>query len=176
MTEWIEIGRIVGARGLHGEMRVQPSTDFPERFEQPGRRWLQHRDRDPEPVELLRGSFVSGKGIYLIELAGVDYRDQAEALKGALLLVPANDRPLLEPDEFHVADLIGLTVVLQATGEAVGTVADLYEAGNDLLAIAPLNTPDRPPALVPFVKEIVPVVDLANGRIELAPPPGLLDL
>jgi 16S rRNA processing protein RimM len=114
-------------------------------------------------------------------------------LRDCKLMVPASDRPLLEDDEYHVRDLIGLQVVNQLTGETLGVVVDLIPAGNDLLEVRLPQPPDSPdieeiqpenqkprsqPAtvLIPFVKEIVPVVDLQQGRIEVTPPPGLLEL
>lgn len=204
--EWLEIGTIIAPQGLNGEVRVYPDSDFPERFEKPGQRWLlKPDDTEPVAVELLRGRYISGKKIYVIELAGVEERDQAEALRGCRLLVPQSDRPVLEEDEYHVLDLIGLQVFNQLTQEVLGTVVDVIPAGNDLLEVklnhsqALIPTPDEQqpiaeavttgkkrksqskspkPAtvLIPFVKAIVPVVDLHNGRLEITPPPGLLEI
>lgn len=190
--DWIEIGRIVAPQGLNGEMRVYPDTDFPERFLAPGDRWLLRPGHtDPEVMQLISGRFLAGKGLYVIKLKGINYRDQAEALRDAQLLIAAGDRLELAPDEFHVADLVGLTVKLQATGADIGTVVDIYAAGNDLLAIrlfpevmaaAPesLSYPPKrkpkqePPLLVPFVAEIAPIVDLDAGYVVIDPPKGLL--
>ncbi|NEP49399.1 MAG: ribosome maturation factor RimM [Moorea sp. SIO3C2] len=207
--DWLEIGRIVSPHGLKGELRVYPSSDFPERFEEPGQRWLKpplppsEEDYPPQPLELLWGRFVPAKGLYVVQLKGVDNRDQAEALRGYQLLVPASDRPELEEDEYHILDLIDLKVFNQLTGEAVGVVVDVIPAGNDLLKVK-LQSPVQPPptqpettaptrtskkrqskakkeaqpatVLIPFVKAIAPVVDLENGRIEITPPAGLLEV
>lgn len=182
MTDWLTIGRIVGPHGLNGELRVYPDTDFPERFEQPGERWLlKSGAAEPEPIQLLKGRFQTGKGLYVVKLAGVNYRDQAEALRDAQLMVAADDRLPLEPGEFHVGDLKGLTVILQETGEKVGTVNDIYRAGNDLLEVTLLSAPgdsgtETPrTVLIPFVEAIVPVVDIKQGRVEITPPAGLID-
>ena len=181
-TDWLTIGRIVGPHGLNGEVRVYPDSDFPERFEQPGERWLLRAGAvQPESVKLLSGRFQEGKGLYILKLAGVNYRDQAEALRDAQLLVAADDRLPLEPGEFHVGDLQGLAVILQETGVQIGTVVDVYRAGNDLLEVT-LNSPsdtastEKPrTVLIPFVEAIVPVVNLAEGQIEITPPAGLID-
>ncbi len=180
ITDWIEIGRIVAPQGLKGEVRAYPSTDFPERFLEPGKRWLQGpKDPSPQPVELLKGRFVEGKGLYVLQLEGVTNRDQAESLRNHILLVPATERPDLEAGEFYVADLVGLKVILQASGAEIGTVTDIYEAGNDLLEVT--LTPEDSEAkaqrvFIPFVDEIVPIVNLAQGRVEINPPEGLLNL
>jgi 16S rRNA processing protein RimM len=174
VTDWIEVGRIVAPQGLKGEMRVYPSSDFPERFLEPGKRWLQGpKDTSPKPVELLRGRFLEGKGLYLVQLEGVTNRDLADSLRNHLLLVPATERPDLEDGEFYVADLVGLKVILQASGEEIGTVTDIYEAGNDLLEVTlamedPKSKSQR--VFIPFVDEIVPIVDLEQGRVEINPP------
>ena len=80
-TDWLPIGRIVGPHGLNGEVRVYPDSDFPERFEQPGERWfLRPGNVRPEPIQAnKRDDFKQGKGLYVLKLAGINYRDQAEA-------------------------------------------------------------------------------------------------
>jgi 16S rRNA processing protein RimM len=181
LDEWIEIGKVVAAQGLKGEMRVYPSTDFPERFEQPGRRWLRYPGKErPEPVELTSGYFLPNKGLYVVQLAQVSDRDGAEALRGCIFVVPQSDRPVLEEDEFHVRDLIGLEVFDARTGTAVGTVVDLIPTGNDLLVVLPHGGFEAEgtagPIYIPFVREIVPVVDLEAGRLEIEPPEGLLEV
>jgi 16S rRNA processing protein RimM len=198
---WIEIGTIVSPQGLHGEMRVYPNSDFPERFIEPGTRWLRRKgETEPQTIELLGGRAIPGKELYVIELAGIEDRESAEALRGSVLMVPDSDRLPLEDDEYHVRDIIGLPVFHQQTGERLGTVVDVVSAGNDLLQVQ-LDRTDTPvpeseeesiasppkrvkrqkkrPSdrlLIPFVREIVPTVDLQAGRIEVLPPEGLIDL
>ncbi|MEC4812710.1 MAG: ribosome maturation factor RimM [Scytonema sp. PMC 1069.18] len=178
---WLEIGKIVAPQGLRGEMRVLSASDFPERFEVPGKRWLlRPGEREPQLVELLSGRNIEGKNLYIIELAGVDDRNQVEELRGCKLLVPQSDRPELEEDEYHVVDLIGLPVFMQESGALVGTVVDVISAGNDLLEVQlhqeTQGEKNQKTVLIPFVKAIVPIVDLETSRIEMTPPEGLLEL
>ncbi|MDJ0575019.1 MAG: ribosome maturation factor RimM [Xenococcaceae cyanobacterium MO_234.B1] len=202
--DWIEIGTIVAPQGLRGELRVYPDSDFPERFLEPGTRWLQHpKTGEIEEVELLGGRYIPGKNLYVIVLEGVEYRDRAEALRDYKILVENSDRPELTEDEYHVLDLINLEVFHQQTGEKIGIVTNLFYAGNDLLEVTldkqPIVEPNTSPdlsqisrrskrrkfkkptskpatILIPFVKEIVPVIDTDQGRIEISPPDGLLDI
>ncbi|MEH1897444.1 MAG: ribosome maturation factor RimM [Nostoc sp.] len=188
LDNWLEIGKIVAPQGLSGELRVYPVSDFPERFEVPGKRWLlRSGDTEPQPIELLTGRYISNKNLYVIRLAGVETCDRAEALRGCKLMVPASDRPQLDEDEYHVLDLIGLEVFMQASGELVGTVVDIIPAGNDLLEVKfhpsfatdkgqMTNDKKQKTVLIPFVEAIVPVVDLKSNRIEITPPPGLLEI
>ena len=210
--DWIEIGTIVGAQGLKGELRVYPNSDFPERFEKPGTRWLKDpRTSEIKTIKLLAGRYLPGKNLYIIKIDGVSDRTQAEAFKNHILLVEQGDRPKLAEDEYHIADLVGLEVYNQVDGQNIGIVIDVYSAGNDILEIQlhkqpeasdidtsllksiepppenlyprktkiPRQKPQQPKIatiLIPFVKEIVPVVDIAANRIEIDPPSGLLDL
>ncbi|RMG14332.1 MAG: ribosome maturation factor RimM [Cyanobacteria bacterium J055] len=199
--EWIAIGTIVSPQGLHGLVRVHPTSDFPERFLEPGTRWLRRGGKgEPETIELLGGREVPGKKLYVVELEGVETRDRAEELRGSVLMVPDSDRPELDEDEYHVRDIIGLAVFDLQTGDRLGTVVDVLTAGHDLLQVkldpavatsSPAESPPEPPpkrpkkkpkaptsdlVLIPFVRAIVPEIDLEAGRLEVALPPGLLDL
>ena len=141
MSEWIEIGKIVAPQGLKGDLRVYPSSDFPERFTEPGKRWLLSPGQvEPISIELLSGRYVPGKGLYVIELAGIKSRQQAEALRNSQLLIEKGDRPQLEADEFYVPDLIGLTVINQLNRKVIGKVISIIFAGNDLLEVEKIST------------------------------------
>ena len=192
MDGWLEIGKIVAPQGMKGELRVYPSTDFPERFEVAGLRWLLRPNAtEPEEVELVKGRFLEGKNLYVIQLRDVKYRDEAEELRGCQLLVPEGDRPELGEDEYHLMDLVGLPVFMQDDGKLIGTVVDLINAGNDLLEVRleeeneearrqgdkeNSKIQNSKNILIPFVKAIVPVVDLEANRIEITPPDGLLNI
>jgi len=192
INDFIEIGAIVASQGLKGEVRVYPSSDFPERFEEPGLRWLQYpNSHNIQPIQLLQGRPLPGKNLYVLRLEGIENQEQAESLRGCKLLVEKRDRPQLEEDEYHVSDLVNLEVYSQATGELIGVVSDLFWAGNDLLEVT-LHQPLPPledtskykkkekkpvnKVYIPFVKEIVPIVNLEAKRIEITPPPGLLEV
>jgi len=125
--------------------------------------------------------------LYVLTLAGIGKRDQAEELRGCKLMVEAGDRPQLGEDEYHVLDLIGMFVFMQESGELIGTVVDVISAGNDLLEVQlhPSFATDtgqitkdkrQEKVLIPFVKAIAPVVDLKANRIEITPPSGLLEI
>ncbi len=172
---FVEVGKIVAAQGIRGEVRVYPDSDFPERFEQAGERWLLRPNSDrPESVKLLKGYYQEGKGLYIVQFEGINDRTQAEAWRNSRLLIRADDRPETLEDEFLLADLMGLPVYQQESQQLVGTVTNLFHVGNDLLEVAVEGR--KEPLLIPFVEAIVPVVDLEAQRIEITPPPGLLDL
>jgi 16S rRNA processing protein RimM len=171
--DWIVIGQVVAAQGLKGEVRINPSTDFPERFEVPGQRWLQLPNQAPQSVELERGRQIPGKYLFVVKFEHIQDRTQAESIRGANVLVRAGDRPELDADEYHVSDLIGLEVFDSTSKEKLGTVTDLYSAAQDVLEVTDAHQKKH---LVPFVKAIVPVVDLVENRLEVDAPPGLFEI
>ena len=171
--DWLPVGKVVAVQGLKGELRINPASEFPERFTEPGTRWLKARGKAPREIELTRGRQLPGRSLFVVHLDGIDDRSAAEALVGQELLVPADDRPELEEGEFHLLDLVGLEARLTADGPTIGTVSDLISGGNDLLEI---TTTDGRKVLIPFVEAIVPEVKLEEGWLLLTPPPGLLEL
>ena len=171
---WLTVGKIVGVQGLQGELRVNPASDFPERFTTPGPRWLRSRQEgEPTEIQLKKGRQLPGKSLFVVRFEGINNRSAAEALVGQELLVNADDRPELEEGEFHLLDLVGLEARLTADGPTIGTVSNLISGGNDLLE---LNTAEGRKLLIPFVEAIVPEVHLNEGWLLITPPPGLLEL
>ncbi|WP_017324227.1 ribosome maturation factor RimM [Synechococcus sp. PCC 7336] len=168
---FLTVGKVKSAHGLRGLLKVRSFSDFPERFTQPGQRWLQRQGEPPTAVKLLEGTFQPGKKLYLVQFEEIGDRTTAESWIGATVLVPEGDRPPLGEDEYRVSDLIGVAVYEQSSGDYLGAIASIFPAGSDVLEIV---DGDRR-VLIPFVKAFVPIVDLASGRIEVTPPQGLLE-
>jgi 16S rRNA processing protein RimM len=182
------VGRIGKPHGIRGEVTVEVRTDEPEaRFApgmvlrtEPGAAPPQpapepeHGEPFRVPAELTVESARWHQGRLLVAFEGVLDRDVAEALRGTLLAVDSADvAPPEDPEEFHDHQLVGLAVVTP-DGERLGEVARIDHApASDLLV---LRRPEGRTALIPFVKAIVPEVDLAGGRVVVDPPAGLLDL
>ena len=164
------IGRIGRAHGIQGQVGVEVRTDDPDVRFAVGRVIA----TDPPargPLTVVGSRWHSGR--LLVRFAGTDDRTAAEALRGTVLVVDvdAADRAT-EPDEYYDHHLIGLRVLTPA-GVEVGTVAEvLHLPAQDVLAISRI---DGVEVLVPFVAELVPVVDLDAGTLIVEPRPGLLD-
>ncbi len=169
------VGRVGRPHGVRGEVGVAVRTDVPDERFTVGALLAAGGGR-----VLTVSSVRPHAGRLLVRFEGVDDRTGAEALRGALLTVDVRTlAPIEDPDEFHDHELEGLLVV-DTTGAQLGTVCEvLHNPGGDLLVIAtqPETGPDPGPAevLVPFVREIVPEVDLAGRRIVLEPPEGLFE-
>jgi 16S rRNA processing protein RimM len=171
------VGRIVRPHGILGEVVVDVRTDEPgERFlpgsvlvTDPGR-----RAAPGVPPTLTIETIRPHQGRLLIVFDGVYERDLADGLRGVLLCVDSADvRTNDDPDEFSDFELVGLAAV-SPEGETYGEVVSIDHApSSDLLV---LRRPDGRSALVPFVKAIVPEVDVAGGRVVVTPPEGLFDL
>ena len=171
------VGRVGRAHGIRGEVSVLVRTDDPGRRFAPGSVLA----TDPAALGPLTVESVRWHlGRLLVRFGGLGDRTGAEGLAGALLLVDSAEVGTPEdPDEFNDHDLIGLAVVTVA-GDPVGTVADVLHHGQDLLVIRPAGggagaAGGGEETLVPFVRAIVPEVDIAAGRLVVDPPPGLLD-
>ena len=166
------VGIAVRAHGLRGELVVELRTDTPEERFAPGVSLIAQRAGAPAGT-LTVESARPHSGRMLVRFVEAPDRDAAEALRGTRLLVPADAiAPPEDEEEFHVHQLEGLRAELE-DGTVVGTVREVVHGpGGELLVVA---RPEGPDALVPFVRAIVPTVDLAGGRLVLTPPEGLLD-
>jgi len=170
-TEYL-VGIAVRAHGLRGELVVELRTDSPDERFTPGVCLIAQRPGEPAGT-LTVESARPHSGRLLVRFAEAPDRDAAEALRGTRLLVAADAlEPPADDEEFHVHQLEGLRAELE-DGTVVGTVREVVHGpGGELLVLA---RPDGPDALVPFVRPIVPTVDLEGGRLVLTPPDGLLD-
>ncbi|HWG65448.1 MAG TPA: ribosome maturation factor RimM [Streptosporangiaceae bacterium] len=161
------VGRIARPHGVRGEVVVDVHTDDPGiRFTVGSVLTTDPPQAGPLTVDAVR--WHSGR--LLIVFAGIADRTQADDLRGVwLTLDSAQAGEPEDPDEFNDHDLIGLAVVTTA-GEPVGQVTDVRHHGQDLLVIGSDGL------LVPFVRDIVPEIDLPARRMVIDPPPGLLEL
>ncbi len=171
--KWMSIGEIIGPHGLRGDVRVKPSSEFPERFTKPGKRWIQQTKELPTEIKLTKGKLIPGKSIYVLSIEGISNRGSAEEIIGWKLVLPVNSRPILSKDEYHYFDLIGLEARRGPQKTLIGYVTDLIKGGNDLLEIELI---EGKKVLVPFVKEIVPEIEIKKNWLLINPPPGLFEL
>ena len=175
-NEWLVVGLITSPHGINGKLKVKSLSDFDERFTKPGKRWLQKENTIPEKFELISGFKQPGKESFIISLKDINDRNQAENLKGYNILVKINDIPQLTKEEFHLTELINLKVKLLENNklQIIGKVINLENKKNNLLLIKLLK--NNKEVLVPFVKDIIPEVDIKNKFLIITPPAGLFDL
>lgn len=157
-------GEVGKPHGLSGEVYVVVISDDPRRFE-PGST-LQH---DDGRVLVVEGARAHGDR-FLVKFEGIDTRESAMTLRGALY-VPATEARDLDPDEFWTDDLVGCSVAT-SEGLDVGTITRVISgSAQDMFEV---RTP-RGPRLVPAVKAIVVEVDTTARKVVIDPPEGLLE-
>jgi len=184
------VGQIGKPHGIRGEVSVAVRTDEPEERFVAGSVFITEVPRDRRvstgparsapgveykvPPELSLESARWHQGRVIAQFAGVHDRNVAEALRGVLLQVDSASVTVPEdPDEFHDHQLIGLAVV-SVGGDVLGEVDRIDHApSSDLIVLKKLGGGT---ALIPFVSQMVPTVDLAGGRVLVDLPEGLLDL
>ena len=173
---WLTVGLITSCHGINGQVKVKSLSDFEERFLKSGMRWLQKENEPPAKIELISGFKQPGKETFVVKLKGVNTRNHAEELKKFKILVKSDKLPKLEEEEFHLLELLDLEVKTLENDELkiIGKVINLENETNNLLVIELFK--DQKKVLVPFVKEIVPLVDIKNNFLIINPPNGLLEL
>ena len=161
------VGVVSGAHGVRGAVRVKSFTADPAAVARYGPLEDESGDR-----RLSLRVVGTAKGVVVCHIGGIVDRGQAEALRGLRLYLPRAALPPTLEDEYYHADLVGLKAAL-ADGTALGQVSAVHDFGaGDTLEI---QRPEGPPAMVPFTRAVVPIVDLAAGRLVVDPPPGLID-
>ena len=179
----VVVGKVGRPHGVRGDVSVEVRTDEPERrfapgtvllTQPPGSRAVATGSRDAGGATTIT---VAGhrwhSGRLLLHIEGVDDREGAESLRGTLLSVEVDVAELpSDPDEFYDHQLIGLTVV-DAAGATLGQVSAITHGAQDLLIV---RREGQAELMVPFVRELVPEVDLDAGRVVTDLPDGLLDL
>ena len=162
-SDLIQVGRVAGAFGVRGEVRITSFTADPVALVD--YKDLKREDGSPG-LTLTSGRAV--KGGVIVRAREVETREQAEALRGLKLYIPRDRLPEPEEDEFYVTDLIGLAVET-ADGEALGRVKAVQDFGaGDLLEIAPVE--GGATWYLPFTRAAVPEVRLADGVVVAAKP------
>jgi len=159
----IQVGRVAGAFGVKGEVRITSFTADPTALVD--YKTLVREDGSPG---LTLTSGRAAKGGVVVRAKEVETRDQAEALRGLKLYIPRDRLPEPEEDEFYVTDLIGLAVQ-SPDGEALGTIRSVQDFGaGDLLEVQP---PEGGATwYLPFTREAVPEVRIADGVVVAVKP------
>ena len=190
-SDLLRVCRIGRAQGLKGEVTLEVFTDDPVRRFAPGSKLV---TRDGRTITV--ASSRRFKQYWIVRFESISDRNTAESLRNLVLYTHA-DKPNQNADQnaWYPKDLIGLEVRMAENnelglpaGELVGHVSDLLtgaaqslleirlDAVGDANATNADNGNHHATALIPFVEQLVPVVDLAARRIVIDPPPGLLEV
>lgn len=162
-SKLILVGQVAGGFGVRGEVRVTAYTADPKALTAYGP--LMRADGSPGLT--LSGVRVTKDGV-IARAAEIETKEQADAMRGLKLHVPRENFPEPDEDEFYLADLIGIEA-RDAAGVVLGTVRAVQNFGaDDMLEISPAAGGQT--WFLPFTREAVPTLHLADGWLEAAPP------
>jgi 16S rRNA processing protein RimM len=162
----IGVGLVVGVDGLDGALVVRPLTEYPERFRPSAQLWLQPRLGRGREVRIGEERGETPNGDLVIRIEGIDSREIAERLKGALLRARSADSPPLPEGEYYEYQLLGLEV-WTTDGRKLGQVDQVLRTGaNDVFVVGE--------HYIPAISQVVVAVDVAGGRIVVEPMEGML--
>lgn len=172
--QFLVIGQVLRPHGVRGELRIQISTSYPERFK--------HTDRvgltaDPEAqnsqnihwYDVERGRLHQQFAI--LKLADVEDRETADTLRGQSVVVPIEDAVGLEEGEYYFHQLIGLQM-LTDSGRLVGVVSEILETGANEVYV--VQSAEYGEILIPAIASVIQEIDLPSQKIIITPIPGLL--
>lgn len=154
MEQYLRVGVISSTHGVRGEVKVFPTTDDQERFLDLEKVILD-TGKEKKDLEIQGVKFF--KQFVILKFKGIDNINDIERYKGCDLYVSREDAVPLEEDEFYIADLIGMKVVLD-DGKDFGTLLDVMETGaNDVYVI---DSNEHGEVLIPAIKDCVLDVDI----------------
>jgi 16S rRNA processing protein RimM len=170
MSELILVGTVARAHGNKGQVIVNPETDFPDQRFAAGNVLLVAQAGMTVERTIASVRFQQGRPI--VGFAGVDTMDDAEALAGAELKVPAGSLPPLPGNTFYRHDLVGCEVK-DTSGRMIGTVTGVEGPLEQSRLVV---ESERGELLIPMVEGICVSVDPAAKTIVVDPPDGLLEV
>ena len=168
MEDLLKVGVITTTHGVRGEVKVYPTTDEPERFLELDYVLLD-TGRELRKLEIKNVKFF--KNLVILKFKGVDNINDIEKYKGRDLWIPREEGQALEEDEYYIADLLGMSVVLE-DGQEFGTLKDVMETGaNDVYII---DSAEHGEVLLPAIKECILDVDLEKNVMTIHLMKGLI--
>jgi 16S rRNA processing protein RimM len=165
----VRLGQVAGIHGLKGALKIRADA--------------QTATTDPAVIKALGEVVIGGRSYQvlraqryrrqlLLSLSGVDRREQAEALAGQEVLGDRRRFPRLPPGEYYWFQVLGLPVLDAGDGAQLGTLTEIMPtAGHDVYVVRRGSRE----LLLPAVEEVVVEINLEEGWIKVAPPPGLLE-
>jgi 16S rRNA processing protein RimM len=169
MEDLLQVGAIIKAHGVRGEVKVFPTTDDPARFKDL-KTVLLDTGKEKRELEITGVKFF--KNLVILKFKGLDSMNEVENLRQAKLFVTRENAVELSENEYFIADLIGLSVTSDE-GEELGNISDVLQTGaNDVYVISREGAAEL---LVPAIKECILNVDIASGEMKVHLLPGLRD-
>lgn len=168
MEDLLKVGVITTTHGVRGEVKVYPTTDEPERFLDLDYVLLD-TGKELRRLDIKNVRFF--KNLVILKFDGIDNINDIEKYKGHDLWIPREEAQELDEDEYYIADLLGMKVLLE-DGSEFGTLKDVMETGaNDVYIV---NSIEHGEVLLPAIKECILDVDIESGTMTVHLMKGLL--
>ena len=169
--DWVTLAVVIKTQGRRGEVAVDPRTNVPDRFRQKMRLSLLSQDNVRRAVTI--EDLWPHKSFLVLKFEGVETMTDAEALIGAELQVPLNERATLEPGWTYLSDLVGCTVFDGAN--EIGEIEDVqFGAGEAPLLV--VKSGSKLPYEIPFAEAFLEKLDLERKQLRMKLPEGLLEV
>lgn len=167
-NENLTVGKIVSSWGVKGQVKVQPLTDDPYRFNKLQRVFI-HIGGEKK-FYLIESTIFLKRYFPVLKLEGINSRQEADELKGYYINIQREDARKLPEDRYFIKDIIGLKV-LNKSGDLIGIVKNVLETGaNDVYVV---EAKDQKEILIPAIKLVVKKIDLAAGTMVIEPLEGM---
>ncbi len=168
--KYLAVGEILRPHGLRGEVRMRVLTDYPERLPQLESVYLGDSPESTSPVKHAVAGLRFNKDIALLSLAGCHTRNDAELLRGKIVLISIDQAAPLNDGEYYLFDLIGLRVI--ADQIEIGCIKEVLQTGaNDVYVV---HGGDFGEVLLPAHDETIVNIDFEAQTITMSLPEGLL--
>lgn len=154
----MSIGKIVNTHGLHGELKVFPTTDDIKRYDLLKTVFINQNEYTVEKVRYQQ-KFV------LLKLKTLDDIDSANSLRNFNVMIPRDEALPLEDDEYYIGDLYDMQVYTEAD-EFLGEITDIIQTGANDVYVTKSH-------LIPAIKQVILSVDIANKKMIVRLPVGL---
>ena len=162
-AEWVVVGRVNGAWGIRGEIKVEPFTDAPHRFNKGGVLYLEER-----PTRIIHSR--KHKGRFVLKLDGIEDRNGAEALAGVELAIPREQVAPLPAGSYYHFQIIGMEVWTEGP-RRLGNVRQIMRTGGHDVYV--IDDGRGGELLLPAVSHVVLEVDERRRRMVVRVPEGL---
>ena len=168
MEDLLKVGVITTTHGVRGEVKVYPTTDEPERFLDL-EYVLLDTGKELRRLDIKNVRFF--KNLVILKFDGIDNINDIEKYKGRDLWIPREEAQELDEDEYYIADLLGMKVLLE-DGSEFGTLRDVMETGaNDVYIVDSVKHGE---VLLPAIKECILDVDIEANTMTVHLMKGLL--
>lgn len=165
--QFLEAGKIVGTKGLRGELMIECWCDTPEVITKQKQIYM---DNGKTQIKVLKGRTHKKSAIILLE--GIDTIEQADLFRGRVIYIDRNTIKLAK-NQYFIQDLIGIKVYDANTNKEYGKISDVFKTGaNDVYQITDYNEKNY---LIPVIDDVIVNMDIEKGELIIRPLKGIFE-